>query len=76
LGVEVQYVGERFTDEANTEAGRLEPHVLLAAEARQALNDHLSLTLAGKNLLNQIYQTAFRYPMPPLSIWVSAELRL
>jgi outer membrane cobalamin receptor len=76
LGVEVQYVGERFTDEANTEAGRLEPHVLLAAEARQGLNDHLSLTLVGKNLLNQIYQTAFRYPMPPLSIWVSAELRL
>jgi outer membrane cobalamin receptor len=76
LGVEVQYVGERFKDEANTEAGRLEPYVLLGAEARQALNDHLSLTLAGKNLLNQVYQTAFGYPMPPLSIWVGAELRL
>jgi vitamin B12 transporter len=74
LAADIGYVGERFADEAN--ANRLEPYVLLNAEVRQALNDHLSLTLTGKNLLNQVYQTAYGYPMPPLSIWVGADLRL
>ncbi len=40
------------------------------------ISDHLSLTLAGKNLLNQVYQTAYGYVMPPLSFWVGAELSL
>jgi outer membrane cobalamin receptor len=74
LGVDAQFVGERFNDEANT--SRLAPYVVLNAEANLALNDNLSLTLTGKNLLNQVYQTADGYVMPPLSIWVGAELRL
>jgi vitamin B12 transporter len=74
IGVDAELVGERFKDEANT--GRLEPYLVLNAEARRVLNDHLTVTLAGKNLLKQVYQTAFGYPMPPLSFWVGAELRL
>jgi len=74
LGVDVEFVGERFRDEANT--GRLEPYLVLDAEAGHALNDRLSLTLSGKNLLNQVYQTAYGYIMPPLSFWVGAELTL
>jgi outer membrane receptor protein involved in Fe transport len=74
LGVDAQYVGERFSDEANT--NHLAPYVVLNAEASRAVNDYLSLTLAGKNLLNQVYQTANGYVMPPLSIWVGADLRL
>ena len=51
---------------------------LRAAERRgaAALNEHLSLTLAGKNLLNQVYQSVNGYLMPPLSFWVGAELTL
>jgi outer membrane cobalamin receptor len=74
LGVDAEYVGERFADEAH--AKRLDPYLVLNAEARQMLNDQLSLTLAGKNLLNRVYQTAYGYVMPPLSFWVGAELRL
>jgi len=45
-------------------------------EVRQALSDQVSLSLAGKNLLNQVYQSVNGYVMPPLSFWVGAELRL
>ena len=74
LGVNAEFVGESFHDEANT--SRLDPYLVLNAEARQTLNDHLSITLAGKNLLNRVYQTAYGYVMPPLSFWVGADLRL
>ena len=74
LAANVEYVGERFADEANTNG--LEPYVLLNAEVQQLVGDRLSLTLAGKNLLNQVYQSVNGYVMPPLSIWVGAELAL
>jgi vitamin B12 transporter len=74
LGVNAEFVGESFQDEANTK--RLDSYLVLNAEARQTLNDHLSLTMEGKNLLNQVYQTAYGYVMPPLSFWVGADLRL
>jgi len=74
LGVDAKHVGERFANEANTT--RLDPYVLINAEVRQALSDQVSLSLAGKNLLNQVYQSVNGYVMPPLSFWVGADLRL
>jgi vitamin B12 transporter len=74
LGVDAEYVGERFADEAN--ATRLAPYLVLNAQARRVVSDHLSLTLEGKNLLNQVYQTANGYVMPPMSFWLGAELLL
>jgi len=74
LGAQAEYVGERFAEEANTVT--LEPYVLLNADARWQVNPHLDLTLAGKNLLNQAYQTVNDSLMPPLSIWVGAEVKL
>jgi outer membrane receptor protein involved in Fe transport len=74
LGVNAEYVGERFANEANTIP--LAPYLVLNAEARQVISEHLALTLQGKNLLNEVYQTVDGYVMPPLSFWVGAELRL
>ena len=77
LSVNAQYVGQRYTDvEGGSFTKSMDPYLVLNAEARQALNDNLSLTLAGKNLLNQVYQSVNGYVMPPLSFWVGAELRL
>jgi outer membrane cobalamin receptor len=74
LGVNAEYVGERFANEANTI--RLPSYLVLYAEARQVVSEHLVLTLEGKNLLNQVYQTVDGYVMPPLSFWLGAELSL
>lgn len=74
LEADLQYVGERFADEANATA--LPAYFLLNAEVRQRLTSGLSLSLSGKNLLNQVYQTVNGYAMPPLSFWVGAELSL
>ena len=74
LGLDAQIVGERFSDQANSI--RVDGYLVLNAEARQRLSPNLTLTLAGKNLLNRVYQTWKDYVMPPLSFWVGAELRL
>jgi outer membrane receptor protein involved in Fe transport len=72
--VDAEYVGERFADEANI--SRLPSYLLLNAEVRQELSDRIELTVAGKNLLNQVYQSVNGYVMPPLSFWIGAELTL
>jgi len=72
LGVDARFTGERFTDEANTTS--LPAYVVVNAEARQQLTPALALSLAGKNLLNQAYQTVNGYIMPPLSFWLGIEM--
>ena len=74
LGVDAKLVGERFIDEANSTS--LPAYVTVNAEARQQLTQALALSLAGKNLLNQVYQTVNGYVMPPLSFVVGIELSL
>jgi len=74
LRLDAQYVGPRFSDEANTKT--LDWYLVLNAEARQKVTRFLTLTLAGKNLLNQVYQTVSGYVMPPLSFWLGAEISL
>lgn len=75
LRVEGELVGERFTGvEGETLTQTLDPYFVLNAEARWELTPNLTLSVAGRNLLNQVYQTSSGYVMPPLSIWVGAEL--
>ncbi len=74
LRVDAQFVGPRFSDEANTKA--LDWYLVLNAEARQKITRFLTLTLAGKNLLNQVYQTVSGYVMPPFTFWLGAEISL
>jgi outer membrane cobalamin receptor len=72
LGADARFTSERFTDEANSTS--LPVYVVLNADARQQLTPNLAVSLAGKNLLNTVYQTVSGYVMPPLSLWLSAEL--
>lgn len=76
LRMDGQFVVDRFTGvEGELFTRTLDSYFLLNAEARQQLTPNLALSLAGKNLLNQVYQTVNGYAMPPLSFWVGAELR-
>jgi outer membrane cobalamin receptor len=75
LRVDGQFVAGRFTGvEGELFTRTLDSYFLLNAEARQQLTPNLALSLAGKNLLNQVYQTVNGYAMPPLSFWVGAEI--
>ena len=74
LAMDARFVGERFVDEAN--ATSLPAYVVVNAEVRQQLTPAMAISLAGKNLLNQVYQTVNGYVMPPFSFWVGLELSL
>ena len=74
LGIDAKLVGERFIDEANSIA--LPAYFVVNAEARQQLTEFLALSLTGKNLLDQAYQTVNGYIMPPLSFSVGVDLSL
>jgi outer membrane cobalamin receptor len=77
LGLNAQYVGQRYSAvEGEFGTRSLDPYLVLNAEVRRVLGDHWVLSLEGKNLLNQVYQSLDGYPMPPLSLWVGAELKL
>ena len=76
LRIDGQYVGDRFTGvEGELGTQELGWYLVLNAEVRQKISPSLTLALAGKNLLNQVYQTVSGYVMPPLSFWLGAELR-
>jgi outer membrane cobalamin receptor len=72
LGLDAQFVSNRFTNEDNTAS--LPGYVVLNAEARQKLSPHLAVSAAAKNLLNAAYQTVEGYIMPPVSVWIGAEM--
>ena len=72
IGADAKLVGERFTNEANTTAMPL--YVVVNADAKVQLLESVALTIAAKNLLNSVYQTVNGYVMPPLSLWLGAEL--
>ncbi len=74
LSVDARVVGKRFIDEPNSIS--LPAYVVVNAEARQQLTPALALSLAGKNLLNQVYQTVNGYIMPPFSFNVGIDLSM
>jgi vitamin B12 transporter len=71
IGADAKLVGERFTNEANTSS--LPLYVVVNADAKVQLLENVALSVAGKNLLNTVYQTVNGYVMPPFSFWLGAE---
>jgi vitamin B12 transporter len=85
--VDVQYVGEKFTDFANTRAFVLPGYFLANADFRLSLSDKMAFTLGARNILNALYYTVSGgntvgypfdpgYPMPPFSILTGMSLKL
>ncbi|OHD21944.1 MAG: hypothetical protein A2064_05080 [Spirochaetes bacterium GWB1_66_5] len=76
-GIKAQYVGQRYSGvEGEFGTTSLDPYLVLNAQYRRAFSERWSITLEGRNLLNQVYQSLDGYPMPLLSFWVGAELTL
>ncbi len=77
LGINARYVSQRYSGvEGEPGTTSLDPYLLLNVQLKQRLGDRWSMTLEGKNLLNQVYQSLDGYPMPPLSFWTGVELRI
>lgn len=76
LGADMEYVGKQYSDTANTEASALKSHVVFNASFRQELTKNLTLSVAGKNIFNQLYSAQAGYVMPPFSLWTGVELRM
>ncbi len=87
VSVDVQYVGEKFTDFANTRSFVLPGYFLANADFRWSASDNLAFTLAAKNILNALYYTVSGgntvgfpfdpgYPMPPFSLVTGVSLKL
>jgi vitamin B12 transporter len=75
-GVNVQYVGQKFTDAANTPAKALAQYFVLGADYRLTPMKGLTFSVTGRNLLNAVYQTQYMYPMPPLSLETGVHVKL
>lgn len=84
---EVQYVGQKFSDPANTQSWALAGYVLLNAGFTMAVTQSLSLSVRLLNILNTTYYTVAGYnssgfpvdpgyPMPPFSVVTGMELKL
>ena len=67
-GLETQYVSEKYTDFANTEAKALPGYWVVNATYRFSATENLTFTLALKNIFNALYYTQSGYPMPPFSV--------
>ena len=85
--VEMEYVGQKFTDAANTPAWALAGYVVLNAGYARALTKSVLFSVKLLNILNETYYTVggFNsegypddpgYPMPPFSIVISMQLKL
>lgn len=74
IRVDAGFVGDSYRDEANTTT--IDSYLVVNAEVRQKLSSNLIVFVAGKNLLNTVYETVNGYIMPPLSFWLGAELSL
>jgi len=76
LGIDMEYVGKQYTDTANTEASALQAHVVFNASLKERVAKNLTLSIAGKNIFNELYSTQSGYVMPPFSLWTGIELRM
>jgi outer membrane cobalamin receptor len=71
-----QYVSEKYTDFANTEANALPGYFIVNAAYRFTATENLAFTLALKNILNTLYYTQSLYPMPPFSVETGVSVKL
>jgi vitamin B12 transporter len=86
-GIEGQYVSDKYTDRPNTSAWMIHGYFVANADLKYRVSDQVTLTLAGKNLLNTLYYTQSGinsagspldpgYPMPPFSIEAGMQLHM
>jgi outer membrane cobalamin receptor len=71
LSVTINYQSLRFLDLANS--AHLNDHFGLDLFVRQALGEHLGLSLAIDNLFGAQYQQTAGYPMPPTKLRIALE---
>jgi len=85
--VEMQYVGQKFSDPANTQSWALAGYVLLNAGLKRAVTQSLSLSVKLLNVLNTTYYTVAgfnsmgfpvdpSYPMPPFSLETGVQVHM
>ena len=86
-GIEGQYISDKYTDRPNTSAWMIHGYFVANADLKYLVSDRVTLTLAGKNLLNTLYYSQSGsnivgspidpgYPMPPFSIEAGMQLHL
>jgi vitamin B12 transporter len=71
-GLTVTYVGESFDDAAN--ARRVPSYDVVDLRAAYALTENVELQARVENLLDEQYETIFRYGMPGRATYVSVRL--
>lgn len=86
--VQMQYVGQKFSDTFNTQAWALAGYVVVNAGLKCAVTHNLSLSVNLLNVLNTTYYTESGinyagapavdpgYPMPPFSVQLGAQIHL
>ena len=76
VGLAADYVGEQLdTDFGTFQTVELEPYWLVSATVEYPLNERLSLTLRGDNLLDQTVTDVFGFHAPGAGVFVGLKLR-
>jgi len=84
---EMQYIGQKFSDPANTQAWSLGGYLLFNAGFKMAITEGVTFSLQLLNILNTTYYTVAGfnstgfpidpgYPMPPFSIETGVQVHL
>ena len=76
VGLEGQYVSEKYVDIANTESSALPGYFLANADFRFNASGNIAITLALKNIFNALYYTQSGFPMPPFSVVTGVSVKL
>jgi outer membrane cobalamin receptor len=76
VGVGLKYESKKYIDSANTESSALADYWVVDVDYRLAATENLTLSLALRNLFNQLYYTQNGYPMPPFSVETGIRVKL
>jgi vitamin B12 transporter len=68
------YESLRYNDRANLV--ELEPHFLLNATINQKIGKNISVFGVLRNILNESYESFYRYPMPPITLTLGMKLNI
>jgi vitamin B12 transporter len=68
------YESLRYDDRANLV--ELKPHLLLNASVNQKIRDKITLLATLRNILNESYESFYRYPMPGMSLTLGMRLNI
>ena len=68
------FSGDRYTDPENSEAGKLDPYVVLNLQARYRLTKFALVTLNLVNLLDEEYSTRVEYEAPGRGVFLGIRV--